>query len=151
MRFYLKLSGIIWLISMVLNSTAIGQTTEKTEQSQEKKYNIENCVTSFDIKKVDSTKVGWQFWFVDKHFADGFTLKMSKVQAGSATHPPHVHQEDDIFYIVEGQAEFILGDEKRTAGPNTSFYCPSGVSHGIRNIGDGDLRYLVIKTYLDGE
>ena len=114
-------------------------------------YTIDNCVTPFNIENVDSTKVGWQFWFVDKHFADGFTLKMSKVQAGSATHPPHVHQEDEIFYIVEGQAEFILGDEKRTAGPNTSFYCPSGVSHGIRNIGDGDLRYLVIKTYLDGE
>lgn len=149
MKFYLKLSAMILVFSIVLYSTAIGQTAEKAEQSQETKYTIENCVTLFDINKVDSTKVGWQFWFVDKRFADGFTLKMSEVEAGKATHPPHVHQEDEIFYVGEGQAEFILGDEHVTAGPNTSFYCPSNVSHGIRNVGDGVLKYLVIKTYLN--
>jgi oxalate decarboxylase/phosphoglucose isomerase-like protein (cupin superfamily) len=34
------------------------------------------------------------------------------------------------------------------AGPMTSFYCPSGSKHGIRNIGDTELKYLVIKKYL---
>ena len=29
----------------------------------------------------------------------------------------------------------------------TSFYCPSNVEHGIRNTGDTELKYLVIKKY----
>ena len=31
----------------------------------------------------------------------------------------------------------------------TSFYCPTGSKHGIRNIGDTELKYLTIKKYLD--
>ena len=31
--------------------------------------------------------------------------------------------------------------------PTTSFYCPSNVMHGIRNVGDTELKYLVIKKY----
>jgi oxalate decarboxylase/phosphoglucose isomerase-like protein (cupin superfamily) len=29
----------------------------------------------------------------------------------------------------------------------TSFYCPSFSEHGIRNVGDTELKYLVIKKY----
>jgi mannose-6-phosphate isomerase-like protein (cupin superfamily) len=28
-----------------------------------------------------------------------------------------------------------------------SFYCPPSVEHGIRNVGDTELKYLVIKKY----
>jgi quercetin dioxygenase-like cupin family protein len=31
--------------------------------------------------------------------------------------------------------------------PYTSLYCPSNVEHGIRNAGDTELKYLVIKKY----
>ncbi|KAA3617877.1 MAG: cupin domain-containing protein [Calditrichaeota bacterium] len=139
----MKLFLVIFFITC---GVICGQDKSENEQV---KYTIDNCVTYFNPDEVDSTKVGWQFWFVDKKFADGFTLKMSNVEAKKATHPPHAHQEDEIFYVVEGKAEFILGDEKKTGGPNSSFYCPTGVPHGIRNIGDGVLKYLVIKTYLN--
>jgi mannose-6-phosphate isomerase-like protein (cupin superfamily) len=151
MKSYLKISRIIWILLLFIGATVYGQNVSDKSKITSPEYTIENCVTPFNINDVDSTKVGWQFWFVDKKFANGFTLKMSHVEAGKATHPPHVHQEDEIFYVVEGTAEFILGDETQTGGPNTSFYCPSTISHGIRNIGDDDLKYMVIKTYLDVE
>ena len=141
----------LWIFLLFSCITVYGQDQTDGSKITHPEYTIDNCVTPFNINDVDSTKVGWQFWFVDKKFANGFTLKMSHVQKGKATHPPHVHQEDEIFYVVEGTAEFILGDETRTGGPNTSFYCPSNVPHGIRNAGDGDLTYLVIKTYMDVE
>jgi hypothetical protein len=50
---------------------------EKTEQ----KFTIDNCVNEFSIAKVESTKVGYQYWFVDKDFLDGRTLKMSEKQS----------------------------------------------------------------------
>jgi quercetin dioxygenase-like cupin family protein len=115
----------------------------------ERDFNIENTVSKFDIDKVDSTEVGYQFWFVDKKYLDGRTLKMSVVKPHAATHEPHSHEEDEFFFVLEGTAEFYLNGETTTAGPYASFYCPPNSMHGIRNVGDTQLKYLVIKKYLD--
>ena len=111
------------------------------------KYTIDNCVNVFTPSKVESTTVGYQYWFVDKAFVDGRTLKMSVVAPHEATHAPHRHAEDEFFFVLEGTAEFILNGKTKTAGPYASFYCPSGSEHGIRNAGDTVLKYLVIKKY----
>lgn len=112
-----------------------------------KTYTIENCVNVFDPAKIESTKVGYQYWFADKSFLDGRTLKMSVVAPGKATHAPHRHAEDEFFFVLEGTAEFILDGKTRVAGPYASFYCPSDIEHGIRNVGETELKYLVIKKY----
>ena len=111
------------------------------------KYTIENCINKFSSDKIEKTAVGYQYWFVDPTFADGKTLKMSVVAPHSATHPPHVHPEDEFFFILEGKAELYLKGKWIPAEPYTSFYCPSNVEHGIRNAGDTELKYLVIKQY----
>lgn len=113
----------------------------------EKQYTIENCVTEFSMDKTIKTKAGYQFWFADADFIDGRTLKMSVVAPFSATHPPHKHIEDEFFFVLEGTAEFYLEGKTKIAGQYTSFYCPSNVEHGIRNVGDTELKYLVIKKY----
>lgn len=117
----------------------------------ETRYSIENVVNSFDESNVELTKVGYQYWFADKNFADGKTLKLSVVKPHAATHEPHVHEEDEFFFVLEGTAEFFLDGETTTGGPMTSFYCPTGSRHGIRNIGDTELKYLVIKKYIIDE
>lgn len=93
------------------------------------------------------TKVGYQYWFADKDFIDGRTLKMSVVAPHKATHAPHKHIEDEFFFVLEGTATFYLDGKTMSAGPYTSFYCPSMVMHGISNAGDTELKYLVIKKY----
>jgi quercetin dioxygenase-like cupin family protein len=113
------------------------------------KYTIENCINKFSIDKIEKTKVGYQYWFADPNLADGKTLKMSVVAPHSATHPPHIHAEDEFFFILEGKAELYLKGKWTPAEPYTSFYCPSNVEHGIRNAGDTELKYLVIKQYND--
>ncbi|MEZ4884005.1 MAG: cupin domain-containing protein [Chitinophagales bacterium] len=112
------------------------------------KFTIENCVNTFNMDKIDSTKVGYQYWFADKKFlGDGRTLKMSVVAPGKATHAPHTHGEDEFFFVLEGTAEFHLDGQTTRGGTYTSFYCPSNVAHGIRNVGDTELKYLVVKKY----
>ena len=115
------------------------------------RYSIENVVNSFDESRVVPTDVGYQYWFADQSFADGKTLKLSVVRPHEATHAPHVHDEDEFFFVLEGTAEFYLDGETRTGGPMTSFYCPTGSKHGIRNVGDTELKYLVIKKYIIDE
>ncbi|MEW5799921.1 MAG: cupin domain-containing protein [Bacteroidota bacterium] len=115
--------------------------------SQTKKYTIDNCVNEFTTAKIESTKAGYQYWFADKSFLDGRTLKLSVVRPLEATHAPHSHAEDEFFFVLEGRAEFYLDGKKKTVGPYTSLYCPPNIEHGIRNVGDSALRYLVIKKY----
>jgi mannose-6-phosphate isomerase-like protein (cupin superfamily) len=112
-----------------------------------KTYTIENSVHEFDPRRVEPTGAGYQFWFADKEFIDGRTLKLSVVAPGKATHAPHRHPEDEFFFVLEGRAEFYLDGKRRVVGPYTSLYCPSNQEHGIRNAGDATLKYLVIKKY----
>jgi quercetin dioxygenase-like cupin family protein len=123
-------------------SQAVNDTTSK-----QKKYTIDNCVNEFSMDKTSKTAVGYQYWFADPDFIDGKTLKLSVVAPHSATHPPHKHIEDEFFFVLEGTAEFYLDGKTKVAGPYTSFYCPSNVMHGIKNVGDKELKYLVIKKY----
>jgi mannose-6-phosphate isomerase-like protein (cupin superfamily) len=111
-------------------------------------YTLENCVNEFSIGRTEKTQAGYQYWFADKDFlGDGRTLKLSVVEPGQATHAPHKHTEDEFFFILEGKAEFFLNGKTKVVGPYTSLYCPSDVEHGIRNVGDTQLKYLVIKRY----
>jgi quercetin dioxygenase-like cupin family protein len=146
MKKYLKI--FLMVVIYALCAPAFHVVAQETNNpANEKKFTIENCVTSFSMDSVVKTSVGYQFWFVDKNFLDGRTLKMSVVKPGSATHPPHKHAEDEFFFVLEGTAEFYLDGQTRTAAAYASFYCPSNVEHGIRNVGDTDLKYLVIKKY----
>lgn len=115
---------------------------------KETKWTIDKCVNQLSMADTVGTKVGYQYWFADKDFIDGRTLKMSVVAPHSATHAPHTHLEDEFFFILEGTARLYLDGDSVTATPYASFYCPSGVEHGICNIGDTELKYLVIKKYI---
>ena len=110
-------------------------------------YSMKNCVNTFDPAKAELTGPGYQYWFADSALADGKTVKMSVVGPHLSTHAPHRHAEDEFFFVLEGTAEFFFDGERKTVGPQTLLYCPSWHEHGIRNVGDTDLKYLVIKKY----
>jgi mannose-6-phosphate isomerase-like protein (cupin superfamily) len=58
---------------------------------------------------------------------------------------PHVHEDHvDSFYVLEGEAEFTVGDEQVRAGPGTYVAAPIGARHGFRVVGPGELRMLNI-------
>lgn len=44
--------------------------------------------------------------------------------------PLHIHsREDEVWYVLEGEIRFIIGDEERIGGPGTVAYIPKGVAH----------------------
>lgn len=48
----------------------------------------------------------------------------------------HAHDEDDIFYVIEGTMDFLVGGAW-TAAPKGSFVLvPGGETHAFRNSGD---------------
>lgn len=56
---------------------------------------------------------------------------------------PHTHDDHvDSFYVLDGEAEFVIGDETVRLGPGSYVAAPIGVVHGFRNVGDRELRML---------
>ena len=117
------------------------------DKKADKEYTIENSVNEFKMEGTRKTSVGYQYWFADKDFIDGRTLKMSVVAPHQATHAPHTHDNDEFFFVLEGKARFHLNGKEVVVGPYASLYCPADSFHGISNAGDTELKYLVIKKY----
>jgi len=147
-RPWLFLIAQIVSLSMVCCVAAFGQVKPSGAQKADStSYTIENCLNEFSKEKVEKTDAGYQYWFVNRDLADGKTLKMSVVKPHSATHAPHRHVEEEFFFVLEGKIEFYLNGQRKVVGPFSSLYCPPNVEHGIRNVGDTEAKYLVVKKY----
>ena len=135
------------LLTFLINST-FSQDLNKKKLPEKSRFTIENCINQFNMYKSIKTPVGYQYWFIPQNFLDdGLTVKMSVVGSKQASHAPHKHAGDEIFYILEGKAEFYLNGKTVAGGANTTFYCPENSEHGISNAGKGELKYLVIRKY----
>ena len=61
--------------------------------------------------------------------------------------PPHVqHREDEAFYVLEGEYEFLSGEETIRAGTGSLIYVRKGTLHAHKNVGEGVGRMLVTET-----
>lgn len=61
--------------------------------------------------------------------------------------PPHIHhREDESFYILEGEFEFMDDGRTFTAGAGSFVYLPKGRLHMHRAAGDAPARALVLMT-----
>lgn len=134
-------------IVILLLLTSILTVVSQSKESDGTKWTIKNCVNQFSMDKAIPTKAGYQYWFADKDFLNGRTLKLSVIKPHDSTHPPHKHAEDEFFFVLEGKAQFHLNGDSVIAEPYASFYCPSMSIHSISNAGDTELKYLVIKDY----
>jgi mannose-6-phosphate isomerase-like protein (cupin superfamily) len=55
----------------------------------------------------------------------------------------HVHpDEDDSFYMLEGEITFTVEGEELVAGPGTFVLVPPGVRHDFANRGDAVARFV---------
>ena len=58
--------------------------------------------------------------------------------------PYHLHQdEDEAFYVLEGELTVFRDEEKIVAGPGTYIFLQRGVPHGFRTEGDKESRVLI--------
>jgi mannose-6-phosphate isomerase-like protein (cupin superfamily) len=60
---------------------------------------------------------------------------------------PHVqHREDESFYMLEGEYEFLVEGHTIRAGASYLLYIPKGTLHSHKNVGEGVGRMLVSQT-----
>ena len=61
--------------------------------------------------------------------------------------PPHIHRnEDETFYVVEGQCDFLLGQETVTGGVGDFINVPRGTVHRFHNAGTTPARLILTFT-----
>ncbi len=58
--------------------------------------------------------------------------------------PPHIHrQEDETFYVLEGEITFQVGEETVVAGPGTFVNMPTGNPHAFKNESEQTAKMLI--------
>ncbi|MCH7491328.1 MAG: cupin domain-containing protein [Gemmatimonadetes bacterium] len=73
----------------------------------------------------------------------GLLLGLNCLDPGQ-TQQVHTHgDQDKFYYVVEGQGEFVVGDETRLVGVGHVVSAPAGASHGVSNKGSVRLVLLV--------
>lgn len=73
-----------------------------------------------------------------------YALTDSLVPPGGEA-PRHTHErEDEAFWVLEGELEILVGEDRFLAGPGAFAHLPRGVPHAYRNAGDSDARFLTL-------
>jgi uncharacterized cupin superfamily protein len=77
--------------------------------------------------------------------SDGLGLLEAIVPAGGGFRIPHWHEDlDEAFYVLEGEIEYLLGDEWQRATAGTTVFVPAGCVHAWRNDSAHPARELVM-------
>jgi quercetin dioxygenase-like cupin family protein len=56
--------------------------------------------------------------------------------------PWHNHEQEEVYFLLEGIAEICLGEERQTLEAGQAVHIPSHVFHQLTNIGDRPARMI---------
>ncbi len=85
--------------------------------------------------KVTAERTGW-----------AYSLFEVEVGVGGAEGPHVQHREDECFYVLQGEFQFLNGTVTLRAGAGSLLYIPKGTLHAHKNVGEGVGRLLVAQT-----
>jgi mannose-6-phosphate isomerase-like protein (cupin superfamily) len=93
----------------------------------------------------ESTSVG-PISFAIKANSEDTQSAYSLVEAEGPTFAtPHVHHNrEEAFFVIEGTAEFLVGEERTRATRGAFLLVPRGTMHGFRS--EGDSRLIIIHS-----
>jgi mannose-6-phosphate isomerase-like protein (cupin superfamily) len=92
------------------------------------------------------------YWFLDTlvrvhvrgEDTDGRYSAVESVAPAGHQPPPHVHHDDDEgFYVIEGEIAVYVGDDETVLGPGDFINAPRGVPHTFRVTSASPARMLV--------
>jgi mannose-6-phosphate isomerase-like protein (cupin superfamily) len=81
-----------------------------------------------------------------EHTHDAYEVQISTMPPGFAP-PPHIHHtQDEMFYILEGTATVMCGDETWDVAPGAFILLPRGKRHGFTVTSDVPLKIVEITS-----
>ena len=83
----------------------------------------------------------------DKHSTNGSLALIEATVPPGGGPPPHVHYgNDEAFYLIFGELEFLDGDRTLRAGPGDFLFVPRGIRHRFVNRGLHAAKMLFLFT-----
>lgn len=73
---------------------------------------------------------------------DNFSLGIVTLEPKGGQVPWHNHEQEEIYFILEGKGEMCLGSERKEITSGQTVYIPSGVFHQLTNIEDTPLKFV---------
>lgn len=74
---------------------------------------------------------------------EGALLLITELGPGSVE-SPHTHPFEQLVFVLEGDVEFTLGDEKRAVSAGSVFRIPPGTPHGASARGEKRCHILAV-------
>ena len=68
-----------------------------------------------------------------KETAGGYSISEWWLEPRTKGPGPHAHDEDDVFYVLEGTMSFLVGDRWTDAPKGSFIIAPGGVTHDFEN------------------
>ncbi|MBX2846583.1 MAG: cupin domain-containing protein [Saprospiraceae bacterium] len=137
---FLKALGGVALSSTAINSLANSpkneskmESTPKVVHKNEGKHLM--VFGNLQIHKLDAADTNGRFTLIEGEGTPGFGV------------PPHVHEfEDEIFWILEGEMEFTVGEITSTLKAGDTIFLPRNIPHSFNVIGTKKSKCLMMIT-----
>ncbi|MBI0398568.1 cupin domain-containing protein [Cyclobacterium marinum] len=72
-------------------------------------------------------------------------MHITTLKEGEKSHDPHVHADEEIILVLQGQVEEMINGVPYLLGPGSLIYLHAMDAHGIRNAGKGKCEYYAIR------
>lgn len=72
-----------------------------------------------------------------------FSSGIVRIQPGGSV-PTHGHEQEEIYYILNGTVEITVGTETQTVQGIAMVYLPSGQPHRLVNVSDATVQMLFV-------
>lgn len=95
------------------------------------------------VRPGEGHRVGNVEFFARTADTPRFNLSLVTIQPRREGPGTHAHaEEDDAFYMLEGELVFTVEGEEVVAGPGTFLLVPPGLRHSFANRSDAVARFL---------
>ncbi|EDY83739.1 Cupin domain protein [Verrucomicrobiia bacterium DG1235] len=108
---------------------------------------LASAVYDWEKLAVETTKKGARRELFDSMTVTAERLRchVTSLHAGLVSHAAHRHPDEEIIVVKEGLLEATVEGKSETAGPGSVFFFASGELHGLRNAGETEATYYVIR------
>lgn len=74
--------------------------------------------------------------------ATNFAMGCVMLEPHGGQVPWHNQDQEEVYYIVEGNGEMCLGEERQTVSGGQAIFIPPGVFHQLTNTGDTPMQMI---------
>lgn len=129
----------------VLSTIFLLQPSGFPNENREK---LNTSVFDWEHLKVEKTRSGERRQIMEgkTNIFDYFEIHVTTLNPGNEPHGSHVHADmEELIIVKEGLVEQTINGENKLLGPGSVVLALPGDEHGIKNAGETDASYFIIR------